>query len=165
MNATGTDVGGTITSVYQRSAGTNVDGSWSLKSGSGYPTYSSGTKYRVAWRHEKVQTSFRADYAIDDITIGSTFYNVGVGTGWLSPSSTSSYSIVSDAFLASVQVPTTETGSRGRWNRDSGSTPSSSTGPSADHTTGGGYFFYTEGSSPNTTALTNYWLFSPEFTA
>lgn len=164
MNATGTAVSGTITSVYQRSAGTNADGSWSLKSGSGYPVYSAGTKYRVAWRHLKTQSGFRADYAVDDITIGSTFYNVGVSTGWLSPSSTSSFVSVSDAFLASAQVPTTTTGSRGRWNRDSGSTPSSSTGPSSD-VGGGGYFFYTEGSSPNTTVPTYFWLFSPEFTA
>lgn len=164
MNATGTAVSGTITSVYQRSAGSNVDGSWSLKSGSGYPTYSAGTKYRVAWLHTKTQSGFRADYAIDDVTISGTFTNLGSSTGWLSPQSSSTYPSVSDAFFNSQQVPTTTTGSRGRWNRDSGSTPSSSTGPSSDRT-GGSYFIYTEGSSPNTTVPTYFWLFSPEFTA
>lgn len=165
MNASGTAVSGTITSVYQRSAGSNVDNSWSLKSGSGYPTYSSGTKYRVAWLHTKTLSGFRADYAIDDVTISSTFSNLGVSTGWLSPNSSSTYSNAADAFLNSQQVPTTTSGSRGRWNRDSGTTPSGSTGPSADNTTGGGYFFYTEGSAPNTTVPTYFWLFSPEFTA
>jgi hypothetical protein len=165
MNSAGTAVGGSITSVYQRSAGSNADGSWSLKSGSGYPTYSAGTKYRVAWLHTKTNSGFTGDYAIDDVTITGTFNNLGSGTGWLSPNSASTFSNVADAFLISQQVPTTTTASRGRWNRDSGSTPSSSTGPSADNTTGGGYFFYTEASSPNTTVPTYFWLFSPEFTA
>jgi cysteine-rich repeat protein len=35
------------------------------------------------------------------------------------------------------------------WTHNSGGTPSSSTGPSGDHTTGVGYYVYTESSSPN----------------
>lgn len=35
------------------------------------------------------------------------------------------------------------------WTRLSGDTPSSNTGPQGDHTTGSGYYFYTEASSPN----------------
>lgn len=35
------------------------------------------------------------------------------------------------------------------WTVHSGSTPSSNTGPSGDHTTGSGYYVYTESSSPN----------------
>ncbi|XP_020619343.1 MAM and LDL-receptor class A domain-containing protein 1-like [Orbicella faveolata] len=34
------------------------------------------------------------------------------------------------------------------WTRNKGGTPSTGTGPSADHTTGTGYFMYTETSSP-----------------
>ncbi|MBN1337930.1 MAG: choice-of-anchor D domain-containing protein [Bacteroidales bacterium] len=35
------------------------------------------------------------------------------------------------------------------WTMDSGGTPSSGTGPSGDHTTGSGYYVFTESSSPN----------------
>ncbi|MBN3035068.1 MAG: lamin tail domain-containing protein, partial [Bacteroidales bacterium] len=35
------------------------------------------------------------------------------------------------------------------WTMHTGSTPSSSTGPTGDHTTGSGYYIYTESSSPN----------------
>ncbi|MBN3035069.1 MAG: hypothetical protein JW861_05740 [Bacteroidales bacterium] len=35
------------------------------------------------------------------------------------------------------------------WTARTGSTPSSNTGPSGDHTTGSGYYLYTESSSPN----------------
>ncbi|MBN3034529.1 MAG: hypothetical protein JW861_03020 [Bacteroidales bacterium] len=35
------------------------------------------------------------------------------------------------------------------WTPDAGGTPSSGTGPSGDHTTGSGYYVYTESSSPN----------------
>mmetsp|Transcript_19924 Transcript_19924/g.25984 ORF Transcript_19924/g.25984 Transcript_19924/m.25984 type:complete len:257 (-) Transcript_19924:101-871(-) len=35
------------------------------------------------------------------------------------------------------------------WTLNSGSTPSSSTGPTSDHTTGSGYYAYIEASSPN----------------
>ncbi|UCG15166.1 MAG: hypothetical protein JSV19_07690, partial [Phycisphaerales bacterium] len=44
------------------------------------------------------------------------------------------------------------------WTWDSGGTPSSGTGPSGDHTTGSGYYAYTESSSsgyPNKTAILN----------
>jgi streptogramin lyase len=40
------------------------------------------------------------------------------------------------------------------WTRYSGGTPSGSTGPSGDHTTGSGYYVYTEASSPNNPSKT-----------
>lgn len=48
------------------------------------------------------------------------------------------------------------------WSANSGSTPSSSTGPSGDHTSGSGMYLYTESSSPNYPDKTAY-LMSPGF--
>ncbi|MCD4736691.1 MAG: hypothetical protein K8R53_11650, partial [Bacteroidales bacterium] len=42
------------------------------------------------------------------------------------------------------------------WTMHSGGTPSSNTGPSGDHTTGSGYYIYTEASSPNYPGMSAY---------
>jgi len=48
------------------------------------------------------------------------------------------------------------------WSVNSGGTPSTGTGPSADHTSGSGNYLYTESSSPNYPYL-SAWLLSPFF--
>jgi len=54
----------------------------------------------------------------------------------------------SENFDAGFGLWTNVTGDVFDWTRRSGSTPSSSTGPSGDHTTGSGFYVYTETSSP-----------------
>ncbi len=54
----------------------------------------------------------------------------------------------SEAFTSGFGLWSNVTGDVFDWTRRSGSTPSSNTGPSGDHTTGSGYYVYTETSSP-----------------
>jgi hypothetical protein len=56
---------------------------------------------------------------------------------------------------------TTTGASLSRWNRNSGSTPSSATGPAGAQS--GSFYLYTETSTPNFSNV-NMWLFSPEIT-
>jgi len=54
----------------------------------------------------------------------------------------------SENFETGLGAWTNVTGDVFDWTRDSAGTPSSSTGPSGDHTTGSGFYMYTETSSP-----------------
>lgn len=162
MNSLGTSILST-TSVYTRSAGSNGVRAWYQKSGSNYPNLSSGTKYRICWHHYKNNSGFDGDYAIDDVTISGTTFDFTSSNGGFLTTQGADYSAVDQAFLNAVAVITSTSASRGRWNRDTGGTPSTNTGPSSGNG-GTGYFLYTEASSPNTTP-TNFWLFSPQFTA
>jgi len=157
MNSTGSSIAFT-TSVY--TALGNSSNLWVSRSGSGYPNMAVGTRYRVAWLHNKGNTGFTGDYAIDQVNITGTTYDFNANaTGWLT--TTAHTTSISTAFLNSSQVPTSTTAVRSRWNRNQGATPSTGTGPSSGYN-GSGYYLYTEASSPNTTNPTYFWLFSPE---
>ena len=161
FDAAGTSTTGS-TEIYSRSGG-NVGADWSQQTGSSYPSLSSGTKYRILFQHRKNNSGFRGDYAIDEVNISGTTYDFDSNaTGWLT--TTIHTGTLSTAWSNASQVPTTTGSVRGRWNRDTGTTPSSDTGPTSGFG-GSGYFLYTEATSPNTTNPSWFWLFSPEFTA
>lgn len=141
-----------LDTVYTDSGNLGVT-TWYLRNCSTY--YGSGA-VRVCFHH-LIGSSFYADWAIDNVTInGSTTTWESDQNGWISPNNTTHYITSETALAASTQILiTTSTGSS-RWNLDSGTTPSSSTGPSSAYA--GSYFAYTESSSYFNT---NHWLFSP----
>lgn len=158
MNSDGSSIV-TTTQLYSRS-GPQTVAAWEEVTASDN-SLSSGDKFRIVFEHDKQNTSFIADYAIDDVTINGTNYSFETNaTGWLT--STTQTTSAASAFLNATGVLTTTSASRARWNRDTGTTPSGNTGPTNGND--GTYFLYTEASSPNTTNPTNFWLFSPEFT-
>ena len=116
--------------------------------------------FRIAW-HYVSGTSFTGDYAIDTVTLQGNSYNFdSTNDGFITSSglnTSSSTLALSNAF----SVNTTTTTAQGRWNRNSGGTVSSSTGPSSAQS--GTHYLYAETSSPNFPNV-NMWLFSPVIT-
>ncbi|CAH1274193.1 MAMDC2 [Branchiostoma lanceolatum] len=79
-------------------------------------------------------TSYRGDIAIDDVSFRSTPCNGGGVPNCNFDTTLCGYDQdITDDF---------------DWTREQGSTQTSSTGPSSDHTTGSGYYMYIETSSP-----------------
>lgn len=117
--------------------------------------YHPGVPHRLAFSHQG-HTSFRADYAVDSISLGWaasadwTFETLDEGFLMGSNSSDSAVS------LANASALTTNTAS-GSWGQSSNGTSSSGTGPASPHE--GTYYAYTEASGGNGDWM---WLFSPE---
>lgn len=115
--------------------------------------------YRVVWYHSG-NTSFGADYAVDLIDINSNVYSFESDADGFVTSSGINTTDSSTAFNNSTSVPTSTGATAGQWNRNSGTTSSSSTGPSSGFD--GSFYLYTETSSPNSGGA-DFWLFSPLF--
>jgi hypothetical protein len=143
--------------VYSRAAGNSGTPDWSSVTAA--TPVISGT-FRIAW-HYVSGSSFRGDYAVDTVTIQGVDYNFDINNnGFLTTSGIDTASS-GTALSNSATVPTANSASLGRWNRHTGSPPSSPTGPTGAQ--GGSYYLYTETSLPNTPSI-NMWLFSPEIT-
>ena len=115
--------------------------------------------FRIAW-HYVSGTNFTGDYAIDAVTLQGNTYNFDTSDGFVTTSglnTTSSTAALSNA----ISVPLSTSPVLGQWNRDTGSTPSGSTGPSGAFS--GTHYLYTESSTPNYSNV-NMWLFSPVIT-
>lgn len=117
--------------------------------------------YRIAF-HYVSGTSFTGDIALDLITIDGNQYSFEgpSAQGWVTTSGINTSSS-SSAFTTTTTPTATSTATLGRWNLWSGSTTSSSTGPTGAYS--GTYYIYAETSSPNY-SNTNMWLFSPLLT-
>lgn len=115
--------------------------------------------FRVAW-HYVSGTGFRGDYAIDTVSLQGNSYNFDASNDSF-VCSTSDTSSSTTAFSGSASVATATT--NGRWNRDSGGTGSSSTGPNSAQS--GSFYLYCE-TTGNGTGYPNknFWLFSPVIT-
>lgn len=110
--------------------------------------------YRILWYYVKNDLGNRGDYAIRDAVVDGTTYNFASNaTGWLTTTATS-YTSAQSALSNASAVATSTTFYR--WNRRTGSTPTTSTGPT---TTAGVYYLYAEAS--NTYAGDTWYLFSP----
>ncbi|XP_067035363.1 MAM and LDL-receptor class A domain-containing protein 1-like [Acropora muricata] len=91
-------------------------------------------------------SSFTGDIAIDDVSVKPGF----CPSGSTSPPATTSPSPARDCNFDSPSICgyTQSTNDTFNWSRQRGSTLSSATGPSSDHTSGSGYYMYIETSSP-----------------
>lgn len=125
---------------------------WVSASASGLVTFNS---VRLAFRAINPTGDFKADWAVDAIDINGTLYDFENGNdGWTTNSTQTTIS--SDAFSGKTEISTSL--NYGRFNRRTGNTPSSSTGPSS--AASGAYYLYTEASSTSENA--HFWAFSPE---
>jgi hypothetical protein len=162
LDSTGNNVVSS-TNVYTKTGPNSpATSNWSLRSGSNYPSLSSGDKYSVCWHHNKTASGFQGDYAIDVVTITGTTYSFDSSSQSFVSTYGTNYTSVEQAFLNTGATLTSTSAVLGRWNRDIGTTPSGNTGPTSD-VSGSGYFLYTETSGSNSSAV-NFWLFSPVFT-
>ena len=149
--------GGLITSSLYSATGNNGD-TWVERSIS---TSEPTENYRVVW-HYVSGSSFTGDYAIDEVTIDGTTYDFDSNDGgFISPRNLNTSNSVT-AYNDAVSLATATGTVLGRWNRNSGGTPSGSTGPSSGFG-GSGFYVYAESSSPNSPSV-NFWLFSPQIT-
>ena len=147
--------GGLITSSLYSASGDNGD-TWVERT----PISASVSEnFRVVW-HYVSGSSFTGDYAIDEVTINGTTYDFdSTDGGFISPRDLNTANSVT-AYNDAVSLATATGTVLGRWNRNTGGTPSGSTGPSSGFG-GSGYYVYAETSSPNFSNV-NFWLFSPE---
>lgn len=146
--------GGLITSSLYSASGNNGD-TWVERT----PTTATVNEdYRIVW-HYVSGTSFTGDYAIDHVYInGSLIARFTFNSeNFLTTSGINTTNSVT-AFNNTVTVPTSTSSVLGRWNRNTGSTPSGSTGPSSGFG-GSGHYVYAETSSSNFSNV-NMWLFS-----
>lgn len=163
---------GTILATLRTVTGQTGTTAWSFITTPGLTGLSPGTQIRFAWHH-LAGSSFRGDYAIDYVRWYkngalqnwpisnlnyASFENTTQYNSWIRTNGTNTTSSTVALTNSSQIFFSTSTGV-GRWNVDSGSTPSSSTGPTAAYN--GTYFAYTETSS---FFNQNYWLFSPVVT-
>ena len=114
--------------------------------------------FRIAWHYVSGGT-FRGDYAIDTVSIQGVGYSFSNLTGWVTSNVDTASS--ETALSSASNLLLTTSNDLGRWNANTGSTPSSNTGP--DGGQDGGAYAYTETSSPNYPNV-NMWLFSPVVT-
>ena len=143
--------GGASGLVYQISGQFSVSSLQSFDRVQASPVISP-QNYRILWVYQSTG-GIRGDYAIRDAVVDGTTYDFASNaTGWL----TTTIPSITDAATAFANASAVQTGQAvGKWNRRTGSTPTSGTGP----TTGSGvYYVYAEvSSSKNGT----FWLYSP----
>lgn len=158
--------GALVSSSLYTASGNLGTSSWNNRTTSTYNA-NIGTSYRWAISH-LAGSSFRGDYAVDLVKYykggtlqwtenwNSTSGDVGQ---WIYGSTAGSTSSSTTAFSNSANVVLSTATGNGKWNIDSGSTPSGSTGPTGAFS--GTFYAYTETSS----FFSQYhWLFSPSFT-
>ena len=151
------DTSGNIqgSAVYSASGNTFTP-LWSLKTAA---TPDVSGDFRIAW-HYRSGTGLRGDYAIDTVSVQGNSYNFDASNDSFVCSTTNTSSSTT-ALSGSASVATSTT--RGRWNRHSGETGSSNTGPNSAQS--GSFYLYSEtsGNGVGFTAV-NFWLFSPVIT-
>lgn len=158
VDSTGTIItpisgGGTGGLIYSSTGQFSVNSSAAFRRVQRSPVIASQS-YRILWLYVKNAFGNRGDYAIRDAVVDGTTYNFASNAnGWLTTTSIS-YNSTQSALSNASAVAT------GRafytWNRRTGSTPTTSTGPT---TANGVYYLYAEAS--NTYAGDAWYLFSP----
>jgi hypothetical protein len=123
-----------------------------------------GSTGRLVFYYEST-TSFRGDLQLDNINLNDTTYTFSSSSEGFETTSadTNSPGLETTAHYESLAFTAVANGTAGyRWNRDSGGTPSSSTGLTIDASgLTSGFYLYPETSI---THPASYWLRSPEVT-
>lgn len=153
------DASGNVLSTAWQDSGGLGDNTWVERA---FDYLNPGSTHRVVWHMVVSGDNFEADYAVDNITLNGVNYSFDTDNDNFLTSSGINAGDSVTAFNNSVAVPTATDAVEGRWNRETGSTVSSGTGPSAAQN--GTHYVYTESSSPNAVDGMNFWLFSPEIT-
>lgn len=116
-----------------------------------------GATVRPVFFYENTSGGFKADLQLDSIDLDGNFYGAGTETFQTTTSSTD-ISNYSSASFSNVATATTA----GRWNRDTGGTPSTGTGRT--DAAGGNYYYYAETTSPANVAGFKFILRGPQVT-
>ena len=117
-----------------------------------------GATVRPIFFYENTNGGFKADLQIDSIDLDGNFYGGNTTDGFETTTSSTEIYNYSTASFSSVATATTS----GRWNRDTGGTPSSGTGRT--DAAGGSYYYYAETSSPATSVGFKFILRGPQVT-
>ena len=131
------------------------NGSWSQRT-IDISTYAQAT-VRLVFHYTNGDNDFTGDLQLDEIALDGTTYSFESTSDNFETSGNDESTYGSVSWI-SVATNTTE----GRWNRDSGGTPSSNTGLSS--ASDGSFYLYAETSSPANTNGYNFWLRSPQVT-
>ena len=170
-----TDTSGNIIHTFGTTSGNAGTTSWQFVNWNTNPdSLAPGTQFHMAWNHA-AGSSFRADYAIDEVRLyvdnanvetwgfESTTDGAGTGgfsgyTGWRHANQTNTTNSAS-AFGVNAALSISNSTGFGIWGVWSGSTGSSGTGPTGAYQ--GTYYAYTEATSRFSG---NHWLFSEVLT-
>lgn len=154
------DTSGNIigSSIYSASGDDGLTGAWAQRTTS-TPNVS-GT-FRIAWNYRQTNAVFRGDYAVDTIEVMGFSFNFDTDNNGFTTSTVNTTDSAT-AFSSATSVLTQTTAQTAVWNRTTGATPSTNTGPTGAQS--GTHYVYCETSAPNNVTGMNFWLFSPEIT-
>ena len=136
---------------------TQNDATWQLRTVSIGAYVGKQARLVISHKISANESSYHADVQVDDMKLGSTFWDPEVGTLNFETDHNSS---TTTTYEGATFEPVIDISAGKQWNRHHGNTSSNSTGNTTGNT--GDYYFYTE--SSGSVAGQMYWLRSPVVT-